>query len=247
MISQSTLRRSKSDTHPGDDYEQIANHYYNQTLHPTCAALRDASLSLAIELTPQHNYSDVLEVGCGKALLPQLFSELKIRYLHAILGDASVSMLSHSKEYASQNTNLMLMDATNNLLESNRFDFILSILGDPYNGLQFWEEISRLLATGGVAVFTTPSKLWSDIFRPIGQNSGTHTSEFETPEGGIVAPPSLILSDEDLESLLSTLGLTVEATAHRSASTIPSASKAPKLGVIAQYQPFASGYLVRKL
>jgi SAM-dependent methyltransferase len=229
-------------------YEDIALEYYDSVRHPTCANFREASAFLLkrwLKETP-HERGWLCEVGAGNSLLAELTAAEGQSEAELIITDSSPSMLSYSSQWANAKTHLVLSDALMLPFTSERFDLLVSSLGDPYNVPVFWKELHRVLRSGAVAFFTTPAYDWAVAFRN-GHQSDLPPAEFELLKGGTVYVPSWIYSLPDQIEMIENSGLSVREHLTVSLSAITATPLSPKLlidrGTDADV---VEGYLVRK-
>ena len=148
-------------------YDDVANEYYDAVRHPTCANFSELS---AVFLGPRiQKYASaaiaILEVGAGRSIVAPFIAASGMPLSRVTLLDQSRHMLEYSTEWAWRGANLLVADAATSGLLSESFQLIVSALGDPYNEGSFWQEVSRLLSSGGVCLFTTPAPEWSERFR----------------------------------------------------------------------------------
>lgn len=149
------------------EYNLLADEYYNELLHPTCADFRDATI-LAQKKAPLSNAAQrIVEIGAGKSIFHSVdLFEISNAARELILLDSSSEMLSYSHvENLPCNSYKILANAYNLPLPSESQDLLISHLGDPYNTTAFWNEVSRSLKIGGQILFTTPSFTWATKFR----------------------------------------------------------------------------------
>jgi SAM-dependent methyltransferase len=245
LVSTPQVSDSRTELNVGE-YEALASHYYDATFHPTCAALRAASKSMVVEfLASGPTPGAIVELGAGKALTPECLSEWQFSGARLVLTDSSPTMLAYSEKYRSDSVELRVCPAHSTGLPSGMADLVISSLGDPYNDSRLWFEVHRLLAPGGIAIFTTPSWEWSTAFRPKGQQSAQNTSEFASPDGKMVAVPSFILERKDQEKLFRQARLQSIGFSVRCVRDVSQALRAPKLGVVSPDTPFMAGYLIK--
>lgn len=246
MNSISTLRLSKLETKEAD-YERLAAAYYDRKLHPTCHALRQASILSISRLTAEVPLAGVaVELGAGKTIIPECFPEWQSRFHQIFLVDSSQSMLDYSRPFMSSDATLLLEDVTETSIAPGVGNLVIASLGDPYNRPALWFEIARLLGLGGIAIFTTPSIQWVTAFRQDGQSAPPDAAEFLLPNGDAVHVPSLVLPPMEQEQLIVSSGLIVDAIAEITPAESVEAAFAPKLAAIPSTTPFLTAYRVRR-
>lgn len=187
-------------------YDEIAEEYYDPERHPTCANFEELSTKFIIAQLFGLISDDfsILEVGAGKSVVAQF---PKAEKCMLIVLDESVPMLSHSKKLVKKNVQFKIAKAHQTGLPDQSVDIIVSSLGDPYNTSSFWKEVSRLLKTGGVCLFTCPAGEWANSFRVHGKRD---EAEFVLRDGRSISVPSVCLNfDEQTTLIRSAGGLTV--------------------------------------
>jgi len=153
-------------------------------------------------------------------------------------------MLAFSAHWANDRTVLKLSDAARLPFDSESVDLLISSLGDPYNDLNFWKEVGRVLKPDGHAIFTTPSHEWSVNFRSK-LNSEKLSAEFELKNGETVSVPSFIYSREQQADLLKQAGLQILEYKGVPLAELSSEKISPKL-LIGNGKYIVEGYLVKK-
>jgi SAM-dependent methyltransferase len=172
-------------------YDDIADEYYDAGRHPTCANFFELSRAYIVNHLGADTLANktILEVGCGRSIVAPMLSGREKRLENLTLLDASPRMLHHSKNWEAYGAKLVVADARNTGLPSLHFDIIVSSLGDPYNVLDFWAEIERVLSSDGFCLFTTPAQEWASRFRPRGE---LNRAEFLRADGTVIHMPSEI-------------------------------------------------------
>ena len=149
------------------DYEDIASEYYDSHLHPTCDDFRRGATVAHRRFQDRLNIGRCLEVGSGKSIVLEQQMPRGSARRNTIVLDQSSTMLSHSHGLAhALDAELLVGSAFSLPVRSNSIDCLVSHLGDPYNLSTFWDEVSRVVKAGGVALYTTPSFVWATRFRP---------------------------------------------------------------------------------
>jgi len=122
-------------------------------LHPTCADFQDASLvflkNLFSEVRPSGKIADV---GCGRSLLAKFVDPRAL-----VLIDESGDMLQKNNRVSEWRE----VDVASEKFGLSEFDWIFSILGDPYNVQSAWLNIAVALKRGGNCIFIVPSYEWA--------------------------------------------------------------------------------------
>jgi hypothetical protein len=182
-------------------YTDLVGEYYAKEgkLHPTCKAFRDAS-RLAIDAwSDAIRDARVCEVGPGKSLIAERFGPLP-RSL--VLVDSAQEMLEHSRRWFGCAVWPVCGTAQSLPLRPRCCDGVVSILGDPYNHIEFWREARRVITPDGFVIFTTPAYSWSRDFR-----GGALEAEFELTDGTSVLVPSLVVPPDAQREMIQRAGL----------------------------------------
>lgn len=187
-------------------YSLLAHEYYDATLHPTCAnfdALSRRFLEPIIsELIGASNA--ILETGTGRSVVAPLLKKADAD-CELILLDSSREMLLNSSPWA-EIAKFVVADSRSTGLGSEKFDLVVSSLGDPYNTQEFWAEVSRLLRNGGICLFTAPAPEWALQFREFTDRA---QAEFVRADGMTVKVPSFVPTMPQQMSLFRNAGLQV--------------------------------------
>jgi SAM-dependent methyltransferase len=219
-------------------YSEVAAEYYDSALHPTCANFREGSLQLIggwLEklATP---LSTILETGAGNSVVGELLQHQGRSVRQFVATDSSSAMLSYTR-MAGCCLPLAVCDAKQLPFASDRFDLVVSSLGDPYNTSEFWQEARRVLRPGGYILFTSPAADWAERFR-----SGIRRAEFTTADGRVVSVPSYVEPDDAEKRLIESCQLDLVEAQTFDDSQLRRTARSRKLraGVV------VTGYLVQK-
>ena len=215
--------------HSVSTYEQIAEEYYDEFLHPTCKDLGKLSACLLNPLIERWfpTAGHLLEIGAGESTLAPI-SRKKGALERTVLLDSSPKMLAYSEVWEKLGACLLIASADTTGLPSNCASLIVSSLGDPYNSQSFWSEMKRLLGPDGRIIFTTPSYEWSTTFRP---KEKLDVAEFLRGDGTQLFMPSYIYSKQEQFKIIEEAGL--KCTDYRGVVTTSLGEiVAPKLQVI---------------
>jgi SAM-dependent methyltransferase len=191
-------------------YCVLADEYYDQTRHPTCANFRYASAILLRRWLPRllKRVKRACEVGAGGSILAEVLMEMgrcdALR--HLVITDASARMLAHSLRWAEYGAVLECAEASDLPHADGWFDLVVAAAGDPYNDSRTWKEISRVLRRGGFCIFTTPAYQWSVKFRRL-TSGDMNSAEFELRSGARISVPSFIYPRERQEYDMRKAGL----------------------------------------
>lgn len=195
-------------------YDVVAREYYDPRLHPTCANFRELSLrsfqeNLRIKKIYDHLHSGkLLETGAGKSLVAEQLAKTNFALDNLTLQDQSEEMLSHSIRWQNQINGMLISDARDVPVASGEYNTVLSFLLDPYNDPNLWNEMNRVLAAGGLWIFTTPSFDWANQFR---QKSSQTLSRFVLGSGEEIDLPSYVYPVHKMINLLKKKGFKLEA------------------------------------
>jgi hypothetical protein len=91
----------------------------------------------------------------------------------------------------------------------NSVSVVVSSLGDAYNDLEFWKNLSEIVAPHGHVIYTTPSYDWAYEFRNPNDPEDMRTAEFELEDGRTVKVPSIVLRQEEQTAVVEECGFQV--------------------------------------
>jgi SAM-dependent methyltransferase len=189
-------------------FTSIAPEYYDKIRHPTCANFEELSRlflePILATMLPTVGY--VVELGAGRSVVAPLWGRGSRPSARLILVDNSPEMLNYSREWLSDRVEALIADASKTELPDRAADIVVSSLGDPYNTIEVWIEVERILSNRGTCLFTTPTKEWANLFRPADE---VERAEFKLRDGRRVYVPSLIPSREDQRKMFEAAGLRV--------------------------------------
>lgn len=208
-------------------YESVANEYYDEGRHPTCANFRTASQVFVEDWLPDLARGDrMLEVGAGRSLLAELMPTFGHELRDLTLLDSSWGMLRYSLALHTPRAHLVLGDCHLSPFEDESFELVAAVLGDAYNDAGFWREIHRVLQQGGITLYTTPAFSWAVAFRGPGSMSD---AAFSLASGPVVYLPSYILPPEEQVELIESAGLMVKEVVEIPIRRISESRLSPKL------------------
>lgn len=224
-------------------YDDIAREYYDSARHPTCASLRQLSISYLIPRLRLLSGDEglVLEVGVGRSTLAPVWHAFGFDPKALVLQDRSPAMLTYSAEWEKGGARLAVADADATGLPDSSTDVIVASLGDPYNTSSFWREVARVLRPGGVCHFTTPAHEWARRFR---SSETRAVAEFVRADGTVLYMPSPVYTDKEQATLFSAAGLRLVDSGCLTLKDLDSAP-APKLLCVSKGEPVVRGYSVQ--
>jgi len=231
-------------------YEVLASEYYDSIRHPTCANFRYASRQLIKPWLEE--FADdrlICEVGAGMSIAAELLAELNSPLMNLYLTDSARSMLDYSMKWQAARRRAFVAEAGSLPFAPKTFGICISSLGDPYNTDELWEELARVLSSGGYAIFTTPSHEWASHYRKtVSDTLNELAAEFLLSDGRIIFAPSMIYNQGDQMKLIEASGrLEVIDIKHLKYSQLPQARISPKLLLARENDlPIVSGYLVKR-
>jgi SAM-dependent methyltransferase len=191
-------------------YDGVAHEYYEADLHPTCNNFNFLSrIYLQCQLDAIATQESVLETGAGASLLAELLHYRRQSLRGLKITDSSSSMLSYSARWEAEGAELAVLDAEEMELAGQSFDFVVSILGDPYNTLKFWREVGRVLRRNGLVVFTMPSFHWSSRYREAFGAGVLDSADFLLRSGRTICVPSVIPPLQAQIEMMQSAGLQV--------------------------------------
>ena len=230
-------------------YEDLASEYYDSVRHPTCANFRDASAHFLRDrlVFAYRETRKVCEVGPGKSLVAELLAERGVPVDGLILIDSSPSMLRYSEKWAHTGAQLVIGDAFILPLASESVDLVVASLGDAYNDHHFWRDVERVLRTGGISLFTTPSYDWAAAFRNTDDPFMMTLAEFLLRDGRTLYVPSRIYPRDDQIKLVEDSDLVVIEVNEIPISVLESKHLSPKLTPRrGRDASIVTGYVIRK-
>jgi ubiquinone/menaquinone biosynthesis C-methylase UbiE len=230
------------------EFDMLADEYYDATSHPTCSNFRTASKVVLSKWMAQYPISGpVCEVGSGASLFASFRSDLGHDLSSVTLIDASSRMLEHSRPYARLGAELKVANAEDLPLADSSQSALVSILGDPYNIPEFWDEVARVLRPGGLVLFTTPSIEWSSEFRKNLPEHLQNKAEFVTRNGRHVWINSIVHSRTEQTRIIQNAGLAWVATESVTIADLAHQKLSRKLDVLTDLQqPIVIAYTARK-
>ena len=220
-----------------NSYEAVAAEYYDEQLHPTCADFRSASSIYLNRFFKCWNPEGrIADVGCGKSLVADFCQQ------NLVLIDESAAMLGLNQLAFEQRR----LDIERNVISTGEFDWILAVLGDPYNSTAAWKNMARALKAGGRCVFIVPSWEWARIFRSKDKDERAGLARFVTSEGKVVFLRSLILETGHQSKMISGAGLSLASVEHVKVGELPFV-RSPKISdTLSAEQDLLDVYIARK-
>jgi ubiquinone/menaquinone biosynthesis C-methylase UbiE len=232
-------------------YELLASEYYDTTRHPTCANFRQGSLELIREWLDDRSAGVArCEIGCGRSVMAEILSENMKSLSGLTLTDSAPSMLMHSSKWRLSGAELVRADASCLPVANGTVDVCVASLGDPYNNVALWKEMSRALAPDGYMIFTTPSFDWAFLYRKDSPSDETAPlAEFVLRDGRTVFAPSIVLPEHvQMQLIEATNMLKVADVKAFTYSQLPSRLISGKLSVVKDSDlPIVTGFLVQKI
>ena len=182
------------------------------------------------------------DVGAGDSVLAEVLAARGVSLEGTTALDESPSMLAHSQKWTSRGLRLVVGDAESIPAEDGSASLVVASLGDPYNTDEWWAEAARVLAPGGVCLFTTPTHEWAESFR---DGATRDVAEFELADGRKILVPSLVRSPEEQVRQIEQAGLRVDAVGQVTRDDLGRHPPSPKLDVLADDDaPVVRGYRV---
>ena len=197
---------------PLAQYDVIADEYYDSLLHPTCANFRRASSGFVLRCLGEVSVKSVImEIGCGRSLVAEILAAKDAALANTILVDRSLKMLRHSQQFSHLGARLIVGDALKLPVRGQQVDALFAVLGDPYNVSELWQELRRIVRTGGRCFFTTPSYEWAHWFRNSINDELSGAAQFLLRDGGRAYVPSHIFPIDEQLALMGRYGWRCEA------------------------------------
>ena len=180
------------------------------------------------------------EVGAGSSLLAELLWRRHRGLDGLLITDALPEMLEHSRRWERCGAALAVAPAASLPVPDASLDLVVGSLADPYDDDSLWEEVSRVLAPGGLCVLTAPSAVWAHRFRVEG--SPGHAAEFVLADERTVYVPSLVRSPEEERRLIEDHGLTIASEASTALAALDEQISS-KLRVLAPEDAVVQGFV----
>jgi SAM-dependent methyltransferase len=223
-------------------YDEVANEYYSEKLHPTCANFGELSSRF---LVPQieaiaSQFDTFVEVGAGRSIVAPILARAGRSLDELTLLDISAAMLAHSQEWIARGARFVVGDARQTSFPDGSVGVVIASLCDPFNDREFWSEVARILCKGGRCLFTMPAVEWSSSFR---SELGLHAAEFWLENGRTVSVPSLILSVPAQREMLEGVGLMIDNVCEYRSADVTGTLSAKLRGPA---QPVLRGFAARK-
>lgn len=190
-------------TTPRDsDYEVLGEEYYTDA-HQTSANLRAGSSAILSRWIPDaaKQAGTVLDIGAGDSVVAPFLASGPERGQTLLIADRAGSMLAHSRTWRPVGAQLLQCDATRLPLSSGSIGLVVSSLGDPYNVVEFWREVARVLQRGGSVMFTAPSPEWAYEYRRA-MLQDVQVAEFLCRRGVVRVPSHVRTREEQLNMAL---------------------------------------------
>lgn len=218
-------------------YSSVAQEYYDEVLHPTCADFRLASWiyleRLFEEVKPTGRMADI---GCGKSLIAEFCQR------NLVLIDQSIEMLEHNAPLLERR----LMDVERESIGRSEFDWIFAVLADPYNTPEAWKNIGRALKSRGQCIFIVPSFEWVGSFRRDSMSEKPNLARFITARGDEVFLRSLVFDLEFQKEMIAQAGLVSQPVEHVLVRDLPFVKSRKISEVLSRDQALLDVYRVSK-
>jgi SAM-dependent methyltransferase len=219
-------------TQPRDvgGYSRLAAEYYDAAAHPTCADFRTACRIYLERLFRDECPKGVIaDIGCGQSLIAELILRADVTQgARLVLVDSSEEMLRANRISDAEWIEARLIDIEREAFGLSEFDWAFAVLGDPYNSLAAWKNISTALREGGECVFIVPSHVWVQSFRLGERDERPDFARFVTREGEDVYLRSIVRDRVDQRKLITMVGLEFTQLDTVSVAELPFASS-PKI------------------
>jgi hypothetical protein len=180
-------------------YSAIADEYYDQRRHPTCANFRQACRIALREFYkwPKLVGVRICELGAGKSIVAELMLRAGVSLARLTISDKHREMLRFSEGFVADGAKLALMDAERLPRRQAKFDLVFAMMADPYNTSSFWKALPGILAKGGAVTISTPSFEWASRFRRNAQDGELAVARFKSRSGRLLDMPSHVYTVVD--------------------------------------------------
>lgn len=146
----------------------------------------------------------VLDLGTGRGYLIPILQE---SFTTIVVTDLSPKMLSFIKQ--SSGLLKVISSAFDLPFADNSFDLVVSSLADPFLKGEALKEVLRILVDGGIFIFSSPSKIWSDAIRQENHTAQTAT-KFIHSSGLEAEVYSFTYTNDELQQLIASYGFQIE-------------------------------------
>lgn len=219
-------------------YSSVAQEYYDEALHPTCADFRLASrIYLKRMFEKTRPFGRVADLGCGKSLVAEFYEG------DLVLIDESIEMLQHNSSCLQRRT----VDVEREPIGISEFDWIFALLADPYNTPEAWKNIERALRPRGQCVFIVPSFDWVGSFRRAAEDEKPNFARFVTARGGTVFLRSLVFERIVQEEMIARTGLVTQSVEHVLVGDLPSVRSRKISDALSRAEALLDVYRVSKV
>lgn len=227
-------------------YGRIADEYYDGFAHPTCADFRDASEMYLDRLwTSEAVVGRIADIGCGRSLLAKKLAGKSASETSLVLVDESSEMIVQNDHRLLSQLESRVIDVERGEFGRDEFDWIFSILGDPYNTESSWHNIATAMKRGGRCEFVVPSHVWSQKFRAADASERCNLARFVCTSGDEIYVPSYILRPDEQVSLIAGVGLKVIQTSSVARREVRSL-RSPKTSILSDDDALLDIYSVVK-
>lgn len=219
-------------------YEAVAEEYYDQSLHPTCADFRSASrFALARMFKKQDPEGRIADIGCGLSLVREFTDEQQL-----VLVDASATMLAKNTLPVEKR----LVDVQTEQFGVLEFDWVFAVLADPFNTKSAWLNISAALKPAGKCFFITPSNVWVRKFREISKEEKGSFARFVKGDSSEVFLPSFVYPVDSQITLMQSAGFEVVEYVGVTCADVRGIRSPKILQYLSDADPILDTYLAQK-
>lgn len=172
-------------------YERIAAEYYKPR-HITSRNFDQATEAYFSQYRPPiPSEGRVLDVGAGRGTATEILAVPPSRAIHL---DASFGMLTLPGR--ADCGHRIQADALAIPLRSGSMSTVVAFLYDPYNRPAFYDEVARVLKSGGIFIGTLPSSTWGKALRTGIEQ--LHRATFVTDDGSSFSARSFLMDVDEL-------------------------------------------------
>jgi SAM-dependent methyltransferase len=236
------------DTATSSTYSAVASEYYDSEAHPTCYNFNRLSRIYIERRTPEPlRETAILEVGAGDSTIAAVLHARGYQLNQLEITDDCLGMLAHSQRWTRLGARLRCTAAGSLGIPNASVSLLVAGLGDPYNTVEFWREVHRVLQPVGRVIFTLPSFEWAARFRAHEPDGSIGVAEFRLRDGRIVRLPSLVRPLDAQVELIEETGLVLSHFEAFDATSLGTDRISPKIAFLKAPVSIVWGFEARKL
>jgi SAM-dependent methyltransferase len=207
MISQtapaSVVTRDATSLAPHRGYDILADEYYS----PRHVTSRNFDMATHAYLqnhpvpTPEKGLA--LDLGAGKGRLREYCGVQPMRIVQTDLSARMLTLPARELALGRVQAGALALP-----FKASSFSIVAAFLFDPFNEEGLFEEIARVLSSGGVFIGTVPHNEWGLTLRS-GTGRPMDEAVFVLDDGATIVQPSALSRPDQLADRLTSVGLTI--------------------------------------